>query len=631
MKAILLKRFLFLAIFCLTTIGIHAQSTACNETQGIITRQSYFSTRLGQNMFYRAYTPPCYDVASSYPVLYLMHGSNEDDGHWLRLGLPEILDNAIQAGEIPPLIVILPFGNVIANRNRFDDVSWANIFLNELMPHAEENYNISTQASYRGIGGISRGGFWAYQIAFSHPDMFSVVGGHSAFFDPFNAPDEYNPLDLALTADGIDSLRLWFDRGVGDFAAPGLEIMNERLTERGLEYIYNVYPDGEHNNAYWSQHVAEYIDFYTASWSQARIKPTLQANMFATNTPTAPENTDSDDSILYLPIVAFPSLQTSLSLPQIQFVADGNYDENLALTPTVFSNLQSLNINFHPDTRIVESDELRNTLWQNREGYSFLPINEITLDYRILLLDDAPILDQLDIYPFAGDDSDSRLTRITLSGVTALARNTRIALNENSIEWAAEAIIPYVQSADFFHMSNEVSFVENCPQFNNNMLGGSNSFCSTREHFELFNLLDVDILELTGNHNNDYGYQAYSDTLTFYNENNIATIGGGRTLADARQPLILSHNGNTIALLACNAAGPYYALVNEDENVLGGIRPGAAACDWNWLENDLPLLSQQVDTLIVTIQYVEIEDYLPSNQQRIDFRRIANLGGKSVV
>src|SRR5690606_10815447 len=122
-------------------------------------------------------------------------------------------------------------------------------------------------------------------------------------------------------------------------------------------------------------------------------------------------------------------------------------------------------------------------------------------------------------------------------------------------------------------------------------LGGASSFCSNPAHFQLFNLLDVDLVELTGNHNNDYGYEAYQESLNFFYDNEIATVGGGATIAEARQPHFVNSNGNSLAFLACNAVGPYYALVNENENMLGGIRGGAAACDWTWLETAIPDLA----------------------------------------
>ncbi|MEO1288780.1 MAG: CapA family protein, partial [Chloroflexota bacterium] len=229
----------------------------------------------------------------------------------------------------------------------------------------------------------------------------------------------------------------------------------------------------------------------------------------------------------------------------------------------------------------------------------------------------------------AGDSSN--LTRFTLSGVTALTRQTRTALIENSVQWATEAIQPYVTHSDFFHMSNEVSFTDPCPNSAGDLLGGSSSFCSLEDHFEIFNLLETDVIELTGNHNNDYGYDAYQTTLQWYQYNNLPTVGGGMTLEDARTPYIVEHNGNRIALLACNDAGPYYALANQDTSALGGIRGGATACDDTWLEATIPQLSQEVDVLIVSVQYVEVEDYQPLPSQRIDFRLLADLGADVVI
>ncbi|MEO0599600.1 MAG: alpha/beta hydrolase-fold protein, partial [Chloroflexota bacterium] len=106
---------------------VHAQSDTCTS-ESTLTRETYNSAVLVQTMFYTVYTPPCYDENTTYPVMYLMHGSNEDDGHWQRLGLPESLDQRILNNEMSPVILVMPFGNVIANRNNFDTLSWNNIF-----------------------------------------------------------------------------------------------------------------------------------------------------------------------------------------------------------------------------------------------------------------------------------------------------------------------------------------------------------------------------------------------------------------------------------------------------------------------------------------------------------------------
>ena len=315
MRETCLKR-LLIVIFLIPIIQLNAQPADC-ETGGSTTREAYTSRALGQEMVYTIYTPPCYDSAANpYPVIYLMHGSNDDDNQWIRLGLIDLLDERILSGEIPPLVVVMPFGNVIANSNRFDNFSWNYIFLNELMPDVEALYNISAESQFRVIGGISRGGFWAYQIAFSNPGMFSAVGGHSAFFDLYHAEPAVNPLDLALTAPGIENMRLWLDRGMDDFADEGLNIMSERLTQRGVDFSYTVHPIGEHNNTYWSAHIEDYLDFYVRDWLQRAIESTpATSSFFATNTPMASIATSTPESQyvsreLLLPVVAFPSLET---------------------------------------------------------------------------------------------------------------------------------------------------------------------------------------------------------------------------------------------------------------------------------------------------------------------------------
>ena len=70
--------------------------------------------------------------------------------------------------------------------------------LEELIPAVERDFCTRNDRDHRAIGGISRGGFWAYSLALRHPDIFGIVGGHSAAFDTGNAPPDSNPLELAL-------------------------------------------------------------------------------------------------------------------------------------------------------------------------------------------------------------------------------------------------------------------------------------------------------------------------------------------------------------------------------------------------------------------------------------------------
>jgi len=677
-----------LGLLCLCLASVAAQTT-CAETVGTRTRLQYASAWLQQTMYYTVYTPPCYaSTTQTYPTSYLMHGSNENDEEWARLGMLDALDAGIASGRYLPVILVMPFGNVIANRNRFDNVSWSNIFLTELMPDVERLYRIDTHPENRVIAGISRGGFWAYQIGLRHPELFGAIAGHSAFFNEFHAEPQDNPLDLILSAPGIDGMRFWLDRGKDDFAALGLDLMDERMTQRGVSHTYTVYPEGQHYATYWAQHVSDYLDFYmstlqhdpaavptplllssvTASPQAVNAAPTVWPTLppssgFATNTPdgaslplatpvsnvvptvavlsspmptqqaAVPQPIVSGQAVaLYLPVAAFPSLLTTLTRAQIDAWAAGQYDPDLVIVPQTRAAFPNLSAR----TTVVELAQLRDTLWRSRTQVALIPFDALTKEVRPLWVDDVAVVDQLANYPFVlttgtPNYDPSYLTRLTVSGVTALARNTRIALDQNGVDWAVGGILDYVSHSTLFHMSNEVSISPNCPAFGEQMLGGGSSMCSKAEHFELLKRLGVDIIELTGNHNNDYGYDAYKDTLRFYQENGFKTVGGGLTPDDARTPLILESNGTRIGWIACNVPGPYYALANTSETALGGVRPGTASCDPVWLKTALPALKAQVDVVIVSIQQEEIEDYKPTAAQQYDFRQMVDWGADMVI
>jgi len=81
-------------------------------------------------------------------------------------------------------------------------------------------------------------------------------------------------------------------------------------------------------------------------------------------------------------------------------------------------------------------------------------------------------------------------------------------------------------------------------------------FCADPSYIEVFKLIGVDVVELTGNHLLDWGPEAFLETLTIYQTNGFDTYGGGKNPEEAQKPLILDHNGNQIAFLGCNLPGP---------------------------------------------------------------------------
>lgn len=597
---------------------VNAQSAECH-TSGTLNRETYDNQVSFRERYYTVYLPPCYDSENrSYPILLLLHGSNAADDQWVRLGFSDALDAQIANGEVEPFIVLMLFGEGIANENRFDEVTYDTILL-DFLEQMNVRYRTNGQQA---IGGISRGGFWAYHIGLRFPEQFVAIGGHSPFFDLYHAPPEYNPLNLAEQIPNDTHLKLWLDRGTEDYAADGIDRMHVNLDAARVPHEYVLYPGGGHDEPSWREHINDYVAFY--------------ATAFAGEDSNDTQPLSATGHELWIPAGGFPTLNTSINSDDLDALLHGELDERLVLSQSTFDYLTTKGFVFHPDTFITEADTLDYHLWQDKNLFTLIPFDSLTLRFRPLWVDDMPVVDQLDTYPLVWESESpnyqaDRLTRITLSGTTAVARNSVAAFDEIGVDEATSGIRDYVLLSDFFHITNEASIAPTCPQYTSEILGGTNSMCMKAEHAELFALLDVDIVDLTGNHINDFGYDALSNTMTFFLDLGIQFVGGGRTIAEGRTPLILEHNGSTVGWIACNHVGPYYALANEDENALGGVRPGGVACDANWLREALPILSSEVDIVLVTLQYQEFEDYLPTAQQRIDYQTIADWGADIVV
>jgi enterochelin esterase-like enzyme len=224
-----------------------------------------------ENLRYRVYTPPCYfETQRRYPYVILLHGAAANERQWTDIGTIAALDQGIELGALAPMIVVMAYTGVIGNENLFPpDPSFEDVVLQELVPAVERDFCTITNRDHRAIGGISRGGFWALSIALRHPDVFSIVGGHSAALDAGNAPAAFNPLDLALNASFIADadMRIYLDNGASDFVGPNLELFSSRLGTRGIQHEYIIHPVGDHDEAYWAAHISEYLDFYALGWT----------------------------------------------------------------------------------------------------------------------------------------------------------------------------------------------------------------------------------------------------------------------------------------------------------------------------------------------------------------------------
>ncbi len=222
----------------------------------------------------------------------------------------------------------------------------------------------------------------------------------------------------------------------------------------------------------------------------------------------------------------------------------------------------------------------------------------------------------------APNRDQAHLTSLVMTGVTAMTRDTAFAMYTEGVTYPATEIGGVLSSADLTHISNEVSFFEDCPIPNPDYAGFI--FCSDPAYMELLKAVGADIIELTGNHNNDvralYKVDSVPYTLDLYRKNGMQWYAGGTDLASAQAPLLIENKGNKLAFIGCNSYGPDMAWARENSS-------GAAPCgDFVWLMDSIRDLKAQGYLPIVTFQYQEDYYRTATSSAKHDFRMVADSG-----
>ena len=209
------------------------------------------------------------------------------------------------------------------------------------------------------------------------------------------------------------------------------------------------------------------------------------------------------------------------------------------------------------------------------------------------------------------------LTVLALNGVTALVRATAYTMEQKGLTYPANDIRDWLRSADLTHISNEVPFAEDCPYPDPYQAGMT--FCSDARYMALLEDVGTDIVELTGDHFQDWGAEAMLYTLDLYRQKGWLYYGGGENLDEARQPIKLENHGNRLAIIGCNGKGGMYAQAAADH-------PGAGACDLDWMADQVAQLRQAGYLPIVTFQHNEYYLYRAQSPQIKDFGKMAQAG-----
>jgi hypothetical protein len=349
---------------------------------------------------------------------------------------------------------------------------------------------------------------------------------------------------------------------------------------------------------------------------------------------------------VYAAAAPFPTLRDGISWEEIVALWNGEHpelrtiylpQEDQLTIEAIFDGIPAEN------AVIMEADRLLEQAWLDPTGIAIVPFESLEPQWKVLEIDGiSPVRKDFDpeSYPLtvdfglSGKPNDiadvienlgwprsnrdpEKLTILVMTGVTALTRATAWTMEQKGIEYPAEKIGQWLLDADIAHISNEVSFLDTCPD--PTPVREGLIFCSDPEYIKLLEAVGADVIELTGNHLNDYGEDGLLMTLKMYREKEWGIFGGGINLEEALQPLLLEHNGNKLAFLGCNSVGPYSGLAKEES-------PGATPCDYERLHPELERLRSEGYLPIFTFQWNEYYQAKPNTKQREDFRAAIEAG-----
>lgn len=261
---------------------------------------SFHSKILGRGVKYSIYLPPDYSTSSrSYPAVYLLHGYTDNETAWVQFGeVNRYADQAIAAGEIPPMIIVMPDAGVTWYVNDYaEKIRYEDMFIQELIPYMEQTYRIRAAKEFRGISGLSMGGYGSLLYSLHHPDMFAACaafsaavwtddeitsmdqqqydGWLSAVYGPAKTPkdrlsDHYRKnsvLDLvkAIPEAQKKDVRFYIDCGDDDFLYRGNSALHVLMRDLNIPHEYRT-RDGGHSWVYWRTGITDGLKFIGMSF-----------------------------------------------------------------------------------------------------------------------------------------------------------------------------------------------------------------------------------------------------------------------------------------------------------------------------------------------------------------------------
>jgi S-formylglutathione hydrolase FrmB len=202
------------------------------------------------------------------PLLVFLHGRGGEAGSEASDAFYAAVESL---GSRAPVVAMPDGGDHMYWHDRAEG-NWGRLITREVIPEVTRRYG--TDPRRVAIGGISMGGFGAFDVARLNRGRFCAAGGHSPALwttggetapGAFDDAEDFARHDVIATAEAnpgaFGGTRLWIDRGDGDPFQPGIRAFTVALRDNGVPVSAHTWP-GSHEGDYWSEHWPQYARFY---------------------------------------------------------------------------------------------------------------------------------------------------------------------------------------------------------------------------------------------------------------------------------------------------------------------------------------------------------------------------------
>lgn len=230
---------------------------------GTVHEHAYFSKSLGAKRRLHVFTPPGYEKNStSYPVLYLFHGSGDNDATWTALGRAQfIADNLLAQQKARPMIIVMPDGHaysgnptqVSTNLISRNVEAFGDDLLKDVIPLIESTYRVKANRENRAIIGLSMGGGQSLGIGLRHRELFAWVGGMSSYL-----PNPEKLVAETFPESKSDLKLLWFACGKDDRLVENARQLSAALKEKNIPHEFKE-TAGNHSWPVWRRYLGEFL------------------------------------------------------------------------------------------------------------------------------------------------------------------------------------------------------------------------------------------------------------------------------------------------------------------------------------------------------------------------------------